>query len=54
MRSTSGRHITLPFIKDLSEQIRRIFKQHDVNLHLKAPSTIKTSLTHLKDNIHVE
>ena len=44
-----NRKITLPYIKNFSEKIRRIFKPYEIDINFKPESTLKTHLVKLKD-----
>ena len=46
-----NKHVILPYIKGLSENLRRVFKNHNVNLHFKSNFTIRNKVTKLKDKI---
>ena len=45
----ASRHLTLPYIEGLSQNIRRLFSPHDVAIHFKPNFTVKNTVTKLKD-----
>ena len=34
------KHATVPYVRGLSEHVKRIFKPHKIDVHFKANSTI--------------
>ena len=46
-----NKYVILPYIKGLSENLRRMFKNHNVNLHFNSNFTIRNKVINLKDKI---
>ena len=47
--SGGGTSVTIPYHGDLSEKIKRIYKDYNISTHFKPTNTIRQSLVHPKD-----
>ncbi|XP_023821902.1 uncharacterized protein LOC111949272, partial [Oryzias latipes] len=50
-QETKRNSISIPYISGLSEKLKRIFKQHNIPVHLKPVNTLGQKVVHPKDKI---